>query len=109
MSEKKNQEAITPEERAKIMQEIASRPGGVSVKDIMTKYGRTEQTYYFWKRQTKAGATSAAPRAAAKRAKAAAPRKAVNSESSFTGILMPEGRAVRIHKTDTEWAIVTFE
>ena len=108
MANAKKADSISADERSKIMAEVTGRPGGVSVKDIMTKHGRTEQTYYFWKRQAEGKTT--APRVATKRAKPA-PRKAAKSESPaiVQGILMPEGRAVRIHKTDTEWAIVTFE
>ena len=118
--EKKSKEAISAEERATILNEVQTRGGGVSIKDVMSKHGRTEQTYYFWKRQA---AGSTAPKAAAKRAKAAAPAMATKrakssnhrakasakSSSVIEGVLMPEGRRVRIHKTETDWAIVTFE
>jgi len=112
--EKKSKEAISAEERATILNEVQTRGGGTSIKEVMAKHGRTEQTYYSWKRQT-AGA-STAPKAATKRAKAASPvmaakraKASIPGGSVVEGVLMPEGRRVRIHKTETDWAIVTFE
>ena len=108
MEKKEKAEAITAEKRQAIMDEVKHRKGGVSVKDVMTKYGRTEQTYYFWKRSSD---KAAAPKVATKRAQRPAARKqaAIKSGEGTRGVRMPEGRPVRIHTTDTEWAIVTFE
>lgn len=109
MEKKVKADSITAEKRQAIMDEVKNREGGVSVKDVMSKHGRTEQTYYFWKRS--AAPKAATPRVATKRAKSAVARKQaeVKSGESTPGVLMPEGRSVRIHKTGTEWAIVTFE
>lgn len=111
MEKKEKTEAITAEQRKAIMDEVKHREGGVSVKDVMSKHGRTEQTYYFWKRSAE---KAAAPKVATKRSKSVGntSRKKSNPAKKVEGtlgVLMPEGRAVRIHSTDTEWAIVTFE
>ena len=105
-------EAIDREMREKLMDDVKTREGGVSVKDVMSKYGRTEQTYYFWKRQARPS-QEAAPKSAKKRAVRVPARNkgamAIKSGTGTPGVLMPEGRPVRIHTTGTEWAIVTFE
>lgn len=111
MEKKTKVEAIPNEKRASIMKEVQSRSGDMSVKDVMAKYGRTEQTYYLWRRQAKDAANPAAPKMATKRATPRSARKVapVKSGEGTRGVLMPEGRPVRIHTTGTEWAIVTFE
>jgi transposase-like protein len=104
---------ITPELREQIINEVKNRKDGESVKDVMVRHGRTVQTYYFWMRKAAASVAKPAkqPVMATKRAKSQPVRAKAKSDKStdLQGVLMPEGRPVRIHTTGTEWAIVTFE